>query len=183
MITPRDAVDATGFSLLQMSKLRLGAVEEFTQVSRQVRNSTGIETQAICSADCSWDLPFVVSAHRDAVSPGGLLGSDCHLYSSDSQVSLPCSQIWPELQIHRTNSLPDPPQACVQGRSLTYPKPAPTHFPEGISTIHPAAEPGQSLDSSFFTPDIQVTRMVPSIQLRLSNLSLPRWLLPEQAPH
>lgn len=32
-----------------MSKLRLGAVEEFTQVSRQVRNSTRIETQAICS--------------------------------------------------------------------------------------------------------------------------------------
>lgn len=45
-----NAVDATSFSLLQMSEVRLRGVEQFTQVSQLV--SIRVEMQAVCLADC-----------------------------------------------------------------------------------------------------------------------------------
>ena len=80
----RNAVDATGFSSLQMSTLKLGGVEQFAQVSELLRNSTRIETQAVCLPHSCRALPLV--------SPGSLFASGCY-YSLHTKVPPPSSQV------------------------------------------------------------------------------------------
>lgn len=99
---PPNAEDARGFPLLLMSKLRLRGVEQFTHVSQLISNGTRIAMQGLGFA-------LVLSSPRDAVSPHSLLSSGCHLYSRDAQVCPPSSQVWPKVQIHGSNSLPDSP--------------------------------------------------------------------------